>query len=51
MATGHSPPRPSPLVFPRPGRYEFQVVADAAFLGVTFLDAVPFPAPIPQEAA
>jgi hypothetical protein len=34
-----------PLVFPRPGRYEFQVAADGAFLGATFMDAVLIAAP------
>ena len=34
-----------PLVFPRPGRYEFQVAADGAFLGAIFMDAVLIAAP------
>jgi hypothetical protein len=29
-----------PLPIPEPGRYEFQIWANSAFLGATFIDAV-----------
>ena len=40
-----------PLLFPRPGRSEFQIAVNGAFLGAALLEATPFSTVARQEAA